>query len=57
MKELPATLLLSPIGFRSLTTEIWNATVEAFYTRAAVPSLLLVLISLFSLWILFSQED
>ena len=57
MKELPATLLLSPIGFRSLTTEIWNATIEAFYTRAAVPSLLLVLISLFSLGILFSQEE
>ncbi|MCK8816443.1 iron ABC transporter permease [Natroniella sulfidigena] len=57
MKELPATLLLSPIGFRSLTTEIWNATTEAFYTRAAVPALLLVLISSFSLWILFSQED
>lgn len=57
MKELPATLLLSPIGFRSLTTEIWNATTEAFYTRAAVPALLLVIISSFSLWILFSQEE
>ncbi|MCK8826096.1 ABC transporter permease [Fuchsiella alkaliacetigena] len=57
MKELPATLLLSPIGFRSLTTEIWNATTEAFYTRAAVPALLLVIISLFSLAVLFAQED
>ena len=56
MKELPATLLLSPIGFRTLTTEIWNATTEAFYVRAAGPALFLVLISSFSLWILFSHE-
>ncbi len=57
MKELPATMLLGPTGFRSLTTEIWNATTEAFYTRAAGPALLLVLVSLFSLGILFYQED
>ena len=25
MKELPATLLLAPIGFDTLATEIWNA--------------------------------
>ncbi len=56
MKELPATLLLSPIGFRTLTTEIWNATTEAFYIRAAGPVLLLILISSFSLWILLTQE-
>jgi iron(III) transport system permease protein len=46
MKELPITLLLSPIGFVTLTTEIWSATSEAFFTRAALPSLLLVLLSL-----------
>ncbi len=56
MKELPATLLLSPIGFRTLTTEIWNATSEAFYTRAAGPALLLIFISSLSLWLLFKQE-
>ena len=57
MKELPATMLLAPTGFRSLTTEIWNATTEAFYTRAAGPALLLVVVSSLSLWILFNQED
>jgi iron(III) transport system permease protein len=45
MKELPITLLLSPIGFNTLTTEIWSATSEAFFTRAALPSLLLVVLS------------
>jgi iron(III) transport system permease protein len=45
MKELPITLLLSPIGFVTLTTQIWSATSEAFFTRAALPSLLLVLLS------------
>ncbi|ADQ15490.1 ABC transporter permease [Halanaerobium hydrogeniformans] len=57
MKELPATLLLSPIGFRTLTTEIWNATSEAFYARAAGPALLLLIISSFSMWILFKQNE
>ena len=45
MKELPATLILSPIGFKTLATSIWSATSEAFFTRAAVPALLLILIS------------
>ncbi len=45
MKELPATLLLSPIGFKTLAISIWSATSEAFFARAAVPSLLLILIS------------
>ena len=26
MKELPATLLLRPIGFDTLATEVWTAT-------------------------------
>ena len=45
MKELPATLLLGPTGGRTLATDIWNATAEAFFARAAAPALLLVLIS------------
>lgn len=57
MKELPATLILSPIGYRTLTTEIWNATIEAFYARAAAPSLLLIMISTLSMAVLFYQEN
>ncbi len=45
MKELPATLLLSPIGFQTLATSIWTATSEASFARAAVPALLLILVS------------
>ncbi|QBI19281.1 iron ABC transporter permease [Egibacter rhizosphaerae] len=45
MKELPATLLLGPTGGRTLATDVWNATNEAFFARAAAPALLLVLIA------------
>lgn len=57
MKELPATLLLGPTGFHTLATRIWGATEEAFFTRAAAPSLLLVLVSAIAVWILLSQEE
>ena len=45
MKELPATLILSPIGFQTLATAIWSAASEAFFAQAAAPSLLLILAS------------
>ena len=45
MKELPATLLLSPLGFGTLATSIWAAAEEAFFAQAAVPALLLVAVS------------
>lgn len=45
MKELPATLILGPIGFKTLATTVWAAVSEAFFARAALPALLLILIS------------
>jgi iron(III) transport system permease protein len=45
MKELPATLLLKPIGFETLATEIWSATNVAAYSDAAPAALLLILVS------------
>jgi iron(III) transport system permease protein len=45
VKELPITLLLSPIGFDTLATDIWASTSEAFFTRAALPSLILLALS------------
>ena len=45
MKELPATLLLRPIGFDTLATRIWSATAEGFWARAAAPSLLLIVVA------------
>lgn len=55
MKELPATLLLSPIGFRTLATEIWASVTEAFYARAAAPAILLIAVSCLSLLTLLRQ--
>ena len=45
MKELPATLILGPLGFKTLATVIWSASSEAFFARAAAPALMLILIS------------
>jgi iron(III) transport system permease protein len=52
MKELPATLLLRPIGFETLATEIWRYTSVASYSRAALPALLLIVLSAPLLWLL-----
>lgn len=45
MKELPATLLLSPLGHRTLPMLVWSNISEAFFARAAAPTLLLLLLS------------
>ena len=45
MKELPATLILGPLGFKTLATYVWSASSEAFFARAAAPALALVLLS------------
>lgn len=45
MKELPATLILSPSGFDTLAVQVWANISEAFFARAAVPTLLLILLS------------
>jgi iron(III) transport system permease protein len=44
LKELPATLLLAPTGYDTLAVRVWSATTEAFFTRAAFPALLLVVL-------------
>lgn len=45
IKELPATLLLRPIGFDTLATRIWSAAAEGFWARAAAPALILIALS------------
>ena len=57
VKELPATLLLSPTGFSTLATQIWSATDEAFFTRAAAPALMLLVMSTFSIFLVLMQEE
>ncbi len=45
MKELPATLILGPIGFKTLATATWSAASEAFFARAALTALVIVFAS------------
>jgi iron(III) transport system permease protein len=45
VKELPATLLLAPIGFETLATEIWRLTSAGLFERGAIPSLILLAVS------------
>lgn len=56
MKELPATLILSPPGFTTLASSVWSFTSEAFFARAAMPALLLILLSGGPLTILMLRE-
>ena len=46
MKELPATLLLRPIGFDTLAVRIWLEASEELYQLAAPPALLIVILSI-----------
>lgn len=56
VKELPATLILAPIGFETLATEIWKATSIGFFERGAVPSLVLLAISAAPLYLLTARD-
>ena len=56
MKELPATLILGPIGFKTLATTIWSAAAAAFFAQAAAPALVLVLASSVALAVLMLRE-
>ncbi|HYK07260.1 MAG TPA: iron ABC transporter permease [Gaiellaceae bacterium] len=57
MKELPATLLLRPIGFETLATEIWKLTSVGSYSRAAVPALVLIVVSAPFVYFLSSRHE
>ena len=52
MKELPATLLLRPIGFDTLPTEVWTATGVSAYGQAAAPALALCVLAAPVVWLL-----
>jgi iron(III) transport system permease protein len=56
MKELPATLLLAPTGYSTLATQVWTATSEAFFARAALPALALVLLSALPMAVLVLRD-
>jgi iron(III) transport system permease protein len=57
MKELPATLLLAPLGFKTLATTIWASLSEAFFAAAALPALLIILLSSIPMAFLILHEQ
>ncbi|MGI9557688.1 MAG: ABC transporter permease, partial [Solirubrobacterales bacterium] len=52
IKELPATLILAPIGFETLALDIWRQTTIGFFEAGAIPSLVLLLVAAPPLYLL-----
>ncbi|NNC92051.1 MAG: iron ABC transporter permease [Acidimicrobiia bacterium] len=50
LKELPATLILAPIGFETLATRIWSAAEDGFFAEVGVTALVLVALSAVLTW-------
>ena len=42
MRELPAALLLKPLGSRTLSTELWSYAQDSYYADMAPSALLLI---------------
>ena len=57
VKELPMALILGPIGFDTLATEIWDAASGGFYARAAAPAALLMILSAATVAVLLRAEE
>lgn len=56
MKELPATLLLAPIGFETLATHLWVQHQDVYFARAAANALLLLGCAALPMIILFGND-
>jgi iron(III) transport system permease protein len=56
IKELPATLLLAPIGFETLAVQIWKATENASFADAAAGSLAMLFVSISSTLVVLAQD-
>lgn len=56
MKELPATLLLRPVGFDTLAVRVWLEASEEYYQLAAPSALLIVMIALPALLLLVAKD-
>ena len=57
MKELPATLLLAPIGFETLSVRIWTGTQSALFADASLACLVLILTSGVLTWLLVIRRS
>lgn len=56
MKEMPITLMTRPFGKETLSIRIFEMTSEGEWERAALPSLILIIISLIPTILLFIQS-
>jgi iron(III) transport system permease protein len=56
VKELPMALILGPIGFDTLATEIWDAASGGFYAQAAAAAAILMVLSAASVALLLRAE-
>ncbi|MEM1411370.1 MAG: iron ABC transporter permease [Pseudomonadota bacterium] len=56
MRELPATLLLAPTGFETLATYLWRVYEAGYFGRAAIPGLMLILLSALGLGMMLLGE-
>jgi iron(III) transport system permease protein len=52
MKELPATLLLRPLGFETLATHLYGEASRGTYEDGAIAALLIVCVGLGPVWLL-----
>ena len=57
MKELPATLILKPTSFETLSTQLWTATSISQYAQAAPYALLLVVLASVPSYLLNRNKD
>ena len=57
VKELPLALVLAPIGFETLATQVWDAATSGFYARAAAPAALLLVLSMTTVAVLLRAEE
>ena len=57
MKEMPITLMTRRQGWDTLAVRVFEMTSEGMWGRAALPSLLIVLVGLIPVWVLLRQSD
>ena len=57
MKELPITLLISPLGFSTLATRMFSSFEEAFIAEAGILAVILVGLSSLLTWTLVIRKS
>jgi iron(III) transport system permease protein len=55
VKELPVVLLLRPFGFTTVSVWVYQLAAENFWTEAALPALLIVVLATVPVLLLFRQ--